>query len=158
MGNVCFLYTQLVIQHWHISFRLNFKTHFQHGEYSYTGIMDAYGQKHAADMWNVKASLCIYHMYFNFINIICIVFTSNYISERLNLYHILSCIFIINKSLILSDDFYTLWCLYEDLSFVINKGVKILGQVPIYHETILICLLGNSKPVIMILWNTVSQA
>lgn len=80
MGNVCFLSLQLIIQHWHISFRLICKIHFQHGENSYTGVMDAFDKNHGADMWNVKAALCKYYMYFKFSNIICIVFTSNYIN------------------------------------------------------------------------------
>lgn len=45
MGNVCFLYMQLIVQHWHISFRLICKIYFQHGENSYTGVMGAYWQK-----------------------------------------------------------------------------------------------------------------
>lgn len=45
MGNVRFLYMQLIVQHWHISFRLICKIHFQRGENSYTGVTGAYWQK-----------------------------------------------------------------------------------------------------------------
>lgn len=64
MGNVCFLYMQLIIQHWNIRFRFICKIHFQHGDNSYTGVMGAYWHKSCSRL--VKCESCPWQVLYVF--------------------------------------------------------------------------------------------